>query len=183
VKRKFVAVKWGITPIGIASGNARYHFDGRYDMQTEVYQHNFFDGTTLAMHLTAHTTQPTTLPTIFPVHWYQTEARNAAGSSVQTVSSGQMNTSGSNLLVHLEGTLQNYSNGSFLRDTVFVITAGSGNRTNHKFFAVGRNVVDSFRTGQVCAYFLFEELQKKDSVHKLTFTIRRRWARDLSAEP
>jgi hypothetical protein len=44
-------------------------------------------------------------------------------------------------------------------------------------------VVDSFRTGQVCAYFLFEELQKKDSVHKLTFTIRRRWARDLSAEP
>lgn len=83
-----------------------------------------------------------------------------------------------------------YTAGNFYQDTVFTFTAGEANLNTIKQVLIGAGWPSyAFYIGNGSdavtpqAYIDFEEPQRKDNTHKLTFTVRRSWGRDLTTEP
>ncbi|MFN0130797.1 MAG: hypothetical protein ACKV19_29390 [Verrucomicrobiales bacterium] len=195
VKRKFTAVNYGIQPI-TAPTTTIERLAGAYEnANTSGSGVGINDGKSSDLlllqiyHPTVATdqmpAQPTVFPSNFPSHWHNTSALHAGGtetgrSAAEIRFSSTTTTYAS---AHRKySTPAAYVRGSFYQDNVHVFAAADFDYSSILFVGLGSRVNPNTNSC-VQGYFLFEERQRKSSLHKLTLTVRRRWARDLSVEP
>lgn len=194
VKRKFVAVNYGVHPVDPQTTLIQRLASG-YDSSNSNYAAGIHDGRStdlliLQVYTASETTdsilpQPSVFPSIFPSHWQETNAVHQSGTQTGRSNCDLRFSSSTTTFASAHRKFvapSTYSRGSFLQDTVFVFNAADFDYGHLLFFALGMRHGPS---NNACpqGYFLFEERQRKSSLHKLTVTVRRRWARDLSVEP